>query len=67
MLRRGGNEALEQAAQWSCGRPNPGGIKDQVECGPGQPDLVGGNLPMAVGLELDQLENWVAMQCGKVL
>ena len=36
-------EALAQAAQRSCGCSIPGGIQGLVGCGPGQPDLMGGN------------------------
>jgi len=32
-----------------------GGVQGQVGWIPGQPGLVGGNQPMAVGLELDDL------------
>ena len=50
---------LEQAAQGGCGCPVPGGVQGQAGWGPGQPDLVPdlvvGNLPMAEGLELDDL------------
>ena len=31
---------LEQAAQWGCGCPIPGGVQGQVRWGPGQPGLV---------------------------
>jgi len=48
-------EAPDQVAPWSCKRPIPGGVQGQVRWGPGQPDLVGGNQPMAGGLELDGL------------
>ena len=40
---RGGGEALEWAAQRSCGFPIPGGVQGQLGWGPGQPDLVAGN------------------------
>ena len=39
-------EALAQAAKKSCGCPIPGGVQVQIEWGPGQPELVGGNLHM---------------------
>ena len=50
-----GGDALEQVAQEGYGCPIPGGIQGQVGWGPGQPDLVGGNQPVAGGLELDGL------------
>jgi len=39
---------------WHCcpesyGYPIPAGAQGQVGCGPGQPELVGGNQPMAGG------------------
>jgi len=43
-----GDEALAQVAQRSCGCPVPEGIQGHG-WGPGQADLVGGNLPMAGG------------------
>ena len=40
VLHRESGKVLEQAAQRDCGCPIPGGLKDQVRWGPGQPGLV---------------------------
>jgi len=39
----------------SCGCPIPGGALGWVGWGLGQPELMGGNQPTAVGLEVDGL------------
>ena len=44
-----------QASQRSCRCPIPGGAQGQDGWGPGQPELVGGNQPVAGGLEPDDL------------
>jgi len=37
-------EVLERAARRGCGCPVPGGVQGQVGWGPGQPDLVNGEV-----------------------
>ena len=44
-----------QASQRSCRCPIPGGAQGQDGWGPGQPELVGGNQPMAEGWDLVDL------------
>ena len=48
-------EALGQSAPRSCGCPIPGGTQSRVGWGPGQPELVAGNLACCRGLDLDGL------------
>ena len=55
IIRYEGGEALEQAAQRSCGCPIPGNTQGQVGWGPGQPELLGGTA-YGRGLELEGLK-----------
>ena len=50
-----GGEALAQVARSSCGCPLPGRVQGQIGWDFEQPGLVEGSLPVAGGLELDNL------------